>query len=145
MPTFKELVTQVDEYHKRYRNRSLEKFKDGGVYDLFPTSTEPTIECKFNWLKDEYPYKNVAGVYSFLSEDLKVLYIGETDNFYGRMVNYLRGSIQSGCKFKDRWVGSPRYVHFYIAPNESKFETPALEAYLIIKIETPNNKTVKYR
>ena len=145
MAKFIELEAKVAEYQQKYRNSALPEFQDGDFLDLFPDDPKPVeLTCKHTWL-DSYPYDRTAGVYSILSNELEVLYIGETDNFSARMAKYFRGSIISGCSFTDEWKVSPRYVHFYIAPEGSKFETPALEAFLILEIPDLVNRRIKYR
>jgi len=74
---------------------------------------------------------------------LEVLYIGKASMNHGlgyRLSSYCGYGENKICKLKHPWVEQPRFVYTVAMPQESRFEAPALEEYLIGKIPTANNK-----
>jgi len=129
----------LSEYFSReYRNPKLEPFEISELYDLFPNESGNT-ESKNKW-NNPWPNNLRAGVYLILSADLEVIYIGKSGNTFGdRLKDYFKYDADRNCRLEHIWNTDPKYVVTVAVPDSSKFESSALEGYLLSKIKTSDN------
>ena len=143
MPKLSDLEAAIKVYQKSFRNETMGKYEPSKLYDLFPELGKPNCLVEHNW-PQKWPHLDNAGIYALLSENLEVLYIGKASMNHGigyrlsSYCSYVEGTKK--CKLNDEWEGKPRYVYSVAVPDQTKFEAPALEEYLIKEIQTANNK-----
>lgn len=108
----------------------------GDRYCLFPDKRDP----RPSW-PDRWPNADKRGVYLMLGDDDAVLYVGKAsaDSYLGaRLAAYFRYGEDRRCKFiYEDWC--PRYVVTIAVPDDSSFEAPALEEFLIRELRPPRN------
>lgn len=141
-----DVINKVDEYVKKYRKGSLPPLQISDLYALYPAKTGGAGS---GW-PGKYPYADSPGVYLMFDEDEKLLYIGKAS-----MSNRLGGRISSYFKYDDdgktcrpvhtQWSNPPHYIVAIAVPDESPFEAPAIEEFLIgeFKDQLPDNKLGK--
>ena len=130
-------LEQVEFYEKTFRNPDRDKFLKSQLYDLYPDK-ETVHEIKKSW-PEPWEHSAKAGVYLFLDEDLEVVYIGKSNQFGSRFGSYFAYDYDKKCKTKHTWIATPRFVITIAVPDDSKFESTALEEFLLSKIVTSDN------
>src|SRR5690606_32393688 len=91
-----------------------------------------------------WPLPSRAGVYAFLDQQKKILYVGKAsfrNSLAARLSSYCRyeSGRGSSCKLNHIWKNSPRYIVIVAVPESSRFEAAALEEFLISKIQPIEN------
>jgi hypothetical protein len=134
----------VAEYESHYRHPNLTRFKISPPVDLFPMRPLPSgITPKSSWT-DNWPFAWSPGVYMIYSESLDLMYIGKAsmNRYLGqRLGDYFGGS--TTCIPKKNWLQTARFVINIAVPEETPFEAPALEEFLIKKLQPPWNAAGK--
>ncbi|RQW71178.1 GIY-YIG nuclease family protein [Halomonas sp. YLB-10] len=140
--TFDDLKAKVDEYCSCYRHPKMGDLSSGPLYDLFPEREGGALKAKCCW-NDTWPSNGKAGIYAFLDDDGRVVYIGKSSmksSVSARLNSYCQYGQNKKCKLKhDHWKVQPRYVWIVGVPNETSFEAAALEEFLIREIVTSCN------
>lgn len=141
--SYDDFLREVRCYEEQYRSPVLARFDIADPYDLFPERGSASLPCEGQW-PASWAYPLRAGVYAFLSENAKLLYVGKASfrsSISARLATYCGyQERRSGpCKLSNRWKGSPRYVVIVAVPEESRFEASALEEFLIWKLQPPEN------
>ena len=143
MATFDDLRVAVREYAEHHRHPERPSLEVAPIYDLFPAEAQ----SDHAW-PDQWPHASRKGVYIIMDEQLNVLYVGKAsfENTIGaRLGSYFAFATDRACKIVDEnWSAPPRYVSSVAVPDDSAFEAPALEEYLIRKL-VPRDNTVGRR
>lgn len=146
MAVLSDLINAVLEYSERYRHPGLPLYRLGPVYDLYPNEVKAATNCELGW-PETWPNSDQAGVYAFLDGELNVIYVGKSsmNSFLGaRLSSYCRYDEFRNCELKHSgWTVKPRYVWTAGMPEELAFEAPALEEYLIRKLQPTDNMAGK--
>ena len=133
----------IDQYTQKYRSGSLPKLQVGDLLDLSPEQGNTKKQAKKNW-ENEWPNGDKAGVYIFFDNNLDVIYVGKAsmnNTLSTRLYSYFRYNKKTGaCKIKHNdWTTNPRYVLTVAVPTNMSFEAPAIEEYLICKMQPKDN------
>jgi len=135
---FKETVEQ---YRALHRREGLPDFDVSGLYDLFP-KTDPRSDTAHHW-PDDWPNAGRAGVYAVFADDRELLYVGKSsmNSFLAaRLGAYFGYAPDRSCRIKNTWVRAPRFLVTVGVPDDSTWEAPALEEFLIQKLNPPLNR-----
>lgn len=134
----------VTEYVARYRRADLPPFEVGAPLDLYPSRPPAAgFTSQLTW-EHPWPFSNRAGVYLLYDEALELFYIGKAsmNRCLGqRLYEYFGGG--ASCVPKLEWLQPARYVINIAMPSEFPFEAPALEEFLIRKLQPRVNGTGK--
>lgn len=132
------------EYVSRYRRTDVPALEIGGALDLYPDRVPPaTFAPQLTW-EHPWPFNNRAGVYMIYDEALQLMYVGKVSmsRFFGhRLYEYFGNG--DACVPKAEWLHPARFVINIAVPEEMPFEAPALEEFLIRKLQPPCNGTGK--
>ena len=127
-----DVLSKVREYQDRYRSPSLARFDISGRYSL-DRSEKPNDDL--HW-PNKYPHSDRAGVYLIFDEGMVLLYVGKAS--MGSCIGARLGSYfgyapdKETCQPRHEWKkGQPRYIIAVAVPEDSPFEAPALEEFLI--------------
>lgn len=128
----------VSKYIEEYRRPGLPPLEFGQPLDLFPEKPLPEgYEAGLTW-KHTWPFVDRTGVYMIYSDNLTLLYIGETGHLGERLYRYFKGG--KACVIRDPgWVQVPRFVKNIAVPVEMAWEARGLEAFLIQELQPINN------
>jgi excinuclease UvrABC nuclease subunit len=125
-----------------YRGAGLSPLEFQGLYDLFPRPARKSqVPVSAAW-PDEWPHNSRQGVYAILDDALTVLYVGKASmrNVIGsRLSSYFGYDETRGCKIYHKWTNTPRYIAAIAVPQNSTFEAPALEEFLIQVLDPSDN------
>lgn len=132
-----EVLEQIEFYEKTFRHPDRAKFHESELYDLYP-GIETVHETKKSW-PEQWDHSGRAGIYLFLDENLEVVYIGKSNHFGSRFGSYFGFDTDKSCKTKYTWKTIPRFVITIAVPDDSKFESSALEEFLLSKFLTSDN------
>jgi len=133
----------VREYEEKYRSPSMSPFEISEPYDLFPDKGGPAVQCAGKW-PEKWPHADSAGIYVFLNDNLEVVYVGKASfrSVLGaRLSSYCGHAPDKSCHLYHKWTSMPRYVVTVAVPNDTRFEAPALEEYLIERLQPSDNST----
>lgn len=126
----------VHEYSTKHRNPNSPPLASSAALDLYPSRPSPTgFNAKLTW-RDPWPYAESPGVYIIYAENLELMYVGKTsmNRCLGRrLYEYFGGG--AACTPKAQWLTSARYVINIAVPQDHSFEAPALEEFLIKKLQ----------
>jgi len=141
MPNHEDFLHEVGKYQRNYRRVDLPTFEISDRYDMFPAVDEVANELRWPAV---WPYAHRAGVYAFFDEHDQLLYVGKASmrNTIGsRLASYCgyADGRNSPCRLYHAWRTSPKYVCVVAVPQNSRFEAPALEEYLISTLQPPEN------
>lgn len=116
---------------------------------LAPEAVVPEFEIsdrydiKSDWQKS-LPHAAEAGVYLIYSADETLLYIGKASagSTIGRRLDkYFKGADGQGVSRKNmKWTKEPRYIRAVKVASDFKFFAPALEEFLIDRMQPPDNR-----
>lgn len=134
------LLEAIRDYGVRYRRNDLPDLRIGDLYDLFPKSSRPPlVPCSLSW-PQTWANSDDTGVYAFLDEQLRLLYIGTARVLGARLGAYCAYEVDDTCRLKhDGWTTKPRYVLTVAVPEEMPWEAAALEVYLIRTLDPRDN------
>lgn len=135
-------LVAVDEYQAEVRHPSLERFLVSLPYDYFPERGPVDFAVSGSW-PAPWPNGDRAGVYVFLSEELKVVHVGKASlgsSFNSRLGTYTQYRPgRQGCVFVHGWKVEPRFVVTVSVPESSRFEAVGLEEFLLGRLVTSDN------
>lgn len=139
MVTQTDFLACIESYKEDFRKEGLPALRESALYDLFPKNQE--LE---NCWPNKWPHNGEAGVYAIFDEDLNLLYVGKSsmNNSIGsRLSSYFGFETDKSCLIKQPtgWSQSPRFVQAIAVPEGMRYEAPALEEYLIMKLTPPDN------
>ena len=136
MPKKPEFLDQVEQYILHYRREGLPPYKVSGIYDLFPESRNSIEAIEHKW-PDTWPNSSDAGVYALFCEDMALLYVGKSSmrNCLGaRLSSYFGFSSEGACRINGDWGINPKYLITIAVPSDATWEAPALEEFLIQRL-----------
>lgn len=146
MATLDELKGAVSEYVSDFRRHNLPEFIISDYYDLFPKGDYSQLDCQYQW-PAKWPNAELPGVYAFIDLTLDVVYIGKASmkNTLGmRLSKYCVYDQNRDCRlYHNGWTNPPRYVWTLGVPSALTFEAPALEEFLIQRLQPIDNSTGK--
>jgi len=127
----------VIQFASRHRRSDFPPLEVSGPVDLFPSLPLPAgISPQGKWTDPQWPFAERAGVYLIYSESFELLYIGKSsmNQCLGKRLWRHFGGGET-CVPNDAWPQAPRFVVNIAVPQEMPFEAPALEEYLIKKLQ----------
>lgn len=131
MSQIEDVILAIDEMNARFPRPGL-VLKVVGPYDLKSSFRHP------------YPNVGLAGVYVLTSADGTVLRIGKAScsrKLDERLADYFRRDIEPGVGIaKNAIFNDVRYVNTIGVPLDRAFEAPAIEEFLLRRIQAPLNK-----
>ncbi len=146
----KALDSFINEYCEKYRGTGLQPYAHTELYDLYPENVDiNSSKAPYKW-PDPWPHPKEgfqkythAGVYIFFDKDLNVIYVGKASQnsaIFQRLGTYFKNDHNEKCLFvRHWWEKKPKYFKLIFMPEGHKFEAPALEEYLIDKIQPYGN------
>ena len=146
----KELDTFIKEYCEKYRGPGLLPYAHTELYDLYPEIVDTnSSKARYEW-PGSWPHPiegfqkyTHAGVYIFFDKELNVIYVGKASQnsaIFARLGTYFKNDQNNKCLFARHWWDiKPKYFKLIFMPEGHKFEAPALEEYLIDKIQPYGN------
>lgn len=146
MATLTTVHQLVQRYDERYRHPGLPRLRVSDVYMLFPDDArDAALECAIRPLlrwPEPWPNCGAPGVYLVFGSNLELLYVGKASLSRGiaARLNDHFGYAKDGsrrCEPKGNWSKRPMYVAAVSVPHS--FEAPALEEYLILELQPPEN------
>jgi hypothetical protein len=140
LSTISDLKDEIENYKNKYRREGLPEFGEINRYALYPV--EQNNEKEYGWPEKFYDCDS-PGIYAFLDENDKVLYIGKAsmNNLLGyRLGSYFCYGESDRCKPNHQWIRNPFYIITMAVHDDMKFEAAALEEYLISRLRTLENK-----
>lgn len=145
MTGYERLLAEVETFQTSHRRSDGQRLDIGPPYDLFPQLDSAVIPCESCWPK---PWTNGdrKGAYALLDSEANVIYVGKASMgscFAARFVAYFGYENDRSCKIKNPhwWSRPPRYVVTIAVPIDTPWESPALEEFLIGKLQPPSNGT----
>ena len=90
-----------------------------------------------DWDKKSFPNAELPGVYFFLNAAGNLIYIGKASAGLGQRLG--NGYIGQGGKIKDPKVAEASQLYTIALPKELFFIAPALEEFLIFKLDPKGN------
>jgi len=141
-PTVDSTRKKLEEYCAKYRGSELPDISISGLYDLYPD--RDGADCDYQWPED-WPSVSAPGVYLIADSELQTLYIGKASMslpMAGRLAVGFRAGEDGKCVVlnRDSWKGQPRYVAVIAMEEAFGFEAPALEEFLITRLQPIDNK-----
>ncbi len=112
--------------------------------NISPITLSDPIELKLGYLK-MLPDISNAGVYIFLTADDHVMYVGKASagsTIEARLRSHFSRCGQLRVTQKKIWSQIPKRVAIIVMPKGHDFEAPALEEFLILECNPPDNKNV---
>jgi hypothetical protein len=143
MSTIHDVKLAVAQYESSYRAPNLPRFEVAGLYDLTPALfRKEDVAVESAWPK-VWAHNDRQGVYIILDDDLAVLYVGKasfSNLISGRLSCWFTYGPGKECRIlHDTWSKRPRFVVTIAVPRDTPFEAPALEEFLITKLQPPDN------
>jgi len=129
----------VSDYCRKFRHPDLPSLDVAPPIDLYPerplVGAAPQLEPVVSW-----PFAQRAGVYIMYDDALDLLYIGKVsmNRCLGqRLYEYFGGG--DVCVPKFDWLFPVRFLVIIAMPEDSPFEAPSLEEYLIRTLHPKSN------
>ena len=133
----------IADYTAKYRRPEFPPFEVSGLYDLFPAKPHTCATPPTHSWPVPYPFDQRAGTYLIYSESLELLYVGKASmgSCIGkRLWTYFHYAADQECTLKhSTWTQPPRFLLIVAAPEGMPFEAPALEEFLIGRLQPSNN------
>jgi hypothetical protein len=127
----------ANEFASRHRHSDFPPLEAGGPLDFLPSLPVPAgIVPQGGWTDPQWPFAEIAGVYLIYSESFDLLYVGKSSMsqcLRKRLYRHFGGGVT--CVLNDPWPQAPRFIVNIAVPEEMPFEAPALEEYLIKKLQ----------
>lgn len=144
MPSLDDLRSGILAYEQTQRREDFGPFADGALYDLFPHEAPGARVPAASW-PATWPHSDAPGVYAVLNWQLSVLYVGKAsfrNSLGGRLGAYFGyvGGADRTCRIVHAWSAAPRYVYLVPVLRERSFEASALEEFLILRLQPPDNR-----
>lgn len=137
-----EFLNEVEQYTLHWRRDGLPAYNISGTYDLFPEVPSGVEKIEHKW-PDTWPNSSSAGVYAVFDEGMKLLYVGKSSmsSYLGaRLGSYFGFTPERTCRVNHNWAVKPKYLITVAVPNASTWEAPALEEFLIKRLNPPLNR-----
>ena len=138
MVTLDDALAAIEQF-RLLRHSSLGRLEVGGKYSL-STRGSAGHEADQFW-PEEWEHADRCGVYLILDVSMRLLYVGKAsmgNQLWNRLGTYFGG--RGKCKIKhDQWSDRPEFVVTVAVPEESTWEAPALEEFLIGKLQPVDN------
>jgi hypothetical protein len=133
----------VDEYRIKFRHPQLPDLELSALYALFPDEKEFSHEAELHW-PESYPNAARQGVYLIFGGSGRLLYIGKASmnsSMGGRLAHWFHYDTSwRGCRVvHPGWSERPAYLATIAVPRDMGFEAPALEEYLIKRLNPLDN------
>lgn len=135
------LLDRIREYDENYRSEKMGQLEISEPYDISPEKEQAQIRCRGKW-PEMWPYARRAGIYAFVDENLEVVYVGKAslkNSLGARISSYCGYAPDRSCQIYDGWTNFPRYLVTVAVPEETPFEAPALEEFLISRLQPKEN------
>jgi hypothetical protein len=131
------LIDSAHEYQTHWRHQDLTAFAPiSEVYSLFPEEPKPTLGWPSTW-----PNHDRHGVYFVFYADMRLSYVGKASHRHigNRLSKHFVYDDKGGCRIYSSggWKERPTFVASIVM--EHAFEAPALEEFLIAKLNPPDN------
>jgi hypothetical protein len=142
MPALQDFILHVQDYVASHRREGLEAFEVSGIYDLFPQSALTGDAAAHKW-PESWPNSANAGVYGVFADDLTLLYVGKSSMnscLGARLSAYFGYTPERACRVKSEWRIQPRFLATVAVPDSATWEAPALEEFLIQRVNPPLNR-----
>jgi hypothetical protein len=133
------LTVAIEEYSSKYRGFGLPDLEMSDLYDLFPAGDHSNSNKAW---PAKWPMAEKPGVYFFFDDDLQLLYVGKAsmNNTLGaRLSSYCGYAADRSCQLKHSWSRKPRFVTVIGLNDDLRFEAPALEEFLIMRLKPVEN------
>jgi hypothetical protein len=148
MASLDEAIDAAQKWAAEHRHPGRPKVAVSDVYDLFPErATTPPLD-HLRW-PATWPHAARAGVYLIADDTMSLRYVGKAsggNSIGARLSTYFMYGQNRQCRVvHDNWKGAPRYVVTIAVPEDSGFEAPALEEYLIRELDPPDNTVGRRR
>jgi hypothetical protein len=140
MNKLRDAADAIARYERTHRHPDRPALAVSPRYSLFPELAEPGPRWPDSW-----PNAGNRGVYLMLDAEESVLYVGKASvnsSLGARLGAYFQYGDDRRCKFRfqDYWLPLiPTYVVTIAVPDDSPFEAPALEEFLIRELGPPRN------
>jgi|APEBP8051072210_1049370.scaffolds.fasta_scaffold00009_107 hypothetical protein len=137
-----DFLDQVQRYISEHRRDGLAAYNISGIYDLLPGTQPSTTDLAYKW-PESWPNASNAGVYAIFGSDMTLLYVGKSsmNSFLGaRLSSYFGYTPERTCRIKGEWSISPRYLMTVAVPDDATWEAPALEEFLVQRLNPSLNK-----
>jgi len=132
----------LSEYISRYRRSELPLLRVGEPLDLYPSRpASASFSPRLTWA-NPWPFADYPGVYLLYREDFELLYIGKSSMrrcLGKRLYQHFGGG--AACAPAEEWLQPVRFVINVAVPRELPFEAPAIEEFLIRKLQPKINGT----
>ncbi len=95
-----------------------------------------------HWSEEYWPYSTLPGVYVVYDDHNKLIYIGKASldaTLGSRLGAHFSRSSDGSAEPPPGWKGA-KYVRTIPLPHEHAFEAPAIEEFLITRLEARENK-----
>ena len=129
MPSLAQLKTAIDELNARFPRPSLPPLELSDVYDL-----------REDWPRKKYPCSDSPGVYALIDETDEVAYVGKAsfNHVIGNRLGarFCYGPDKAVMLTVPEWQSERiRYIAAIGLPAEHAFEAPAIEEFLIHRLQ----------
>lgn len=133
------LEDALSTYKAEFRKPELADWELGELLALFP---KELIGGATKTWTDPWPLGDRAGVYFVFGREMNLLYVGKASMnscLGARLSSWFCGSCESNCKVQGTWTERPYFVQCLAMPPGLTFEAPALEEWLIGRLNPPDN------
>lgn len=140
MEPLSKVSAAIADFSSKYRAPGLPHIEISKPVDLFPDAPQKIELGAHTTWKDSWPFATRPGVYIIYSSSLDLIYIGKTsmNRCIGkRLYEYFGDGPE--CIIKKEKLCKARVVVIAAVPKDMPFEAPALEEYLIKKLQPPQN------
>jgi hypothetical protein len=143
MHTLRDVQRELAEYERRYRHPDQLPLTISGLYDLFPGQPTPASALTERRWPQTWPNADGRGVYLVFDHELSLRYIGKASmrsSIGARLGTYFGYAEDRSCKILHTgWRVQPRFLVTVAVPDETPWEAPAIEEYLIKRLQPPDN------
>lgn len=147
-------MSVIEQYHlvcnsiKKYCEKYGVEIEIHDIYALFPDLiNNKGLPVKYSWPDDTWPGVDKPGVYIFLDENGKILYVGKATDLGTRLGEYFKHvnyPHNTRCHITyDNWSSKPFYIIIASVSPERPYEISSLEDYLIRILQPTDNSTGK--
>jgi hypothetical protein len=138
LPAFVDLVrdSAIAEYSEKYRRGDYGSLRVSEPFDIRPELGTPKEHSIGGTWTQKWPFDEDCGVYLLYSASFELLYVGKSsmNRCLGKRL-YDRFGGGEVCKPSEDWLEEARFVINIAVPREMPFEAPALEEFLIRKLQ----------
>jgi hypothetical protein len=139
----------IEEFTDKYRRHDFLPLEISNLYDLFPSALHSLDAAPPDIWPAPYPFDQRAGVYLIFSESFELLYVGKSSMSQcigKRLWTYFHYSPDQTCVLKhSTWKQPPRFLITIAVPEATPFEAPALEEFLIGRLQPTSNTVGRKR